>query len=53
MKVRDELMDVKVLRETDADGLEQWTPVMKARFPLSAMIQQGFWARCTGRCEEL
>ena len=36
VKVRDALMDVKVLREVNADGLEQWTPVMKAGFPLSA-----------------
>ena len=35
VKVRDALMDVKVLQETNADGLEQWTPVMKAGFPLS------------------
>lgn len=32
VKVRDALMDIKVLREVDADGLEQWTPVMKAGF---------------------
>ena len=36
VKVRDALMDVKVLQEINADGLEQWTPVMKAGFPLSA-----------------
>jgi exopolyphosphatase/guanosine-5'-triphosphate,3'-diphosphate pyrophosphatase len=36
VKVRDELMDVKVLREVNEDGLEQWAPVMKAQFPLSA-----------------
>ena len=36
VKVRDDLMDIKVLRETDADGLERWEPVMKAGFPLSA-----------------
>ena len=34
-KVRDDLMDVKLLRETDADGLERWEPVMKASFPMS------------------
>ena len=28
-------MDVKLLRETDADGLERWEPVMKASFPMS------------------
>ena len=36
VKVRDGLMDIKVLREVNADGLEQWTPVMKAAFPLPA-----------------
>jgi exopolyphosphatase/guanosine-5'-triphosphate,3'-diphosphate pyrophosphatase len=36
VKVRDALMDVKVLREVNADGLEQWAPVMKAAFPLTA-----------------
>ena len=36
VKVRDELMDVKSLREVDDDGLERWEPIFKARFPLSA-----------------
>jgi len=36
VKVRDALMDIKVLREVNVDGLEQWTPVMKAGFPLAA-----------------
>ena len=36
VKVRDDLMDVKVLVETSPDGLEQWRPVMKAGFPLPA-----------------
>ena len=35
VKVRDALMDIKVLRQVNADGLEQWTPVMKQGFPLS------------------
>ena len=34
VKVRDDLMDIKVLREVDADGLERWEPVMKKGFPL-------------------
>jgi exopolyphosphatase / guanosine-5'-triphosphate,3'-diphosphate pyrophosphatase len=37
VKVRDDLMDVKDLREVNLDGLEQWAPVMKAAFPLSAI----------------
>jgi exopolyphosphatase/guanosine-5'-triphosphate,3'-diphosphate pyrophosphatase len=36
VKIRDALMDIKVLRQVNADGLEQWTPVMKAGFPLAA-----------------
>src|SRR6188768_2906221 len=34
VKVRDELMDIKVLRETDAYGLQRWEPILKAQFPL-------------------
>jgi exopolyphosphatase/guanosine-5'-triphosphate,3'-diphosphate pyrophosphatase len=45
VKVRDALMDIKVLRETDAAGLEQWTPVLKASFPLDgAQVTQVFEA---------
>ena len=36
VKVRDGLMDIKVLREVNPDGLEQWFPLMKAAFPLAA-----------------
>jgi exopolyphosphatase/guanosine-5'-triphosphate,3'-diphosphate pyrophosphatase len=36
VKVRDGLMDVKRLIEVNDDGLELWTPVMKAVFPLAA-----------------
>jgi exopolyphosphatase/guanosine-5'-triphosphate,3'-diphosphate pyrophosphatase len=36
VKVRNELMDVKHLEQVNKDGLEQWTPVMKAAFPLTA-----------------
>jgi exopolyphosphatase/guanosine-5'-triphosphate,3'-diphosphate pyrophosphatase len=38
VKVRDDLMDIKVLREVDADGLERWEPVMKASFPLTTEV---------------
>ena len=34
-KIRDDLMDIKLLRETQ-HGLQRWEPVMKAPFPLSA-----------------
>jgi exopolyphosphatase / guanosine-5'-triphosphate,3'-diphosphate pyrophosphatase len=36
VKIRDALMDIKVLRQVNPDGLEQWTPVMKAGFPIGA-----------------
>jgi exopolyphosphatase / guanosine-5'-triphosphate,3'-diphosphate pyrophosphatase len=36
VKVRDGLMDVKHLERIDEHGLEQWRPIMKASFPLSA-----------------
>lgn len=36
VKVRGGLMDIKVLRETDAAGLQRWEPVLKATFPLDA-----------------
>jgi exopolyphosphatase/guanosine-5'-triphosphate,3'-diphosphate pyrophosphatase len=36
VKVRDELLDVKHLEHVNDDGLEQWVPVMKASFPISA-----------------
>jgi exopolyphosphatase / guanosine-5'-triphosphate,3'-diphosphate pyrophosphatase len=36
VKVRNDLLDIKVLREVDADGLERWEPVLKEDFPLPA-----------------
>jgi len=36
VKVRAELMDIKILQQVNTDGLEQWTPVMKSGFPLAA-----------------
>ena len=36
VKVRDGLMDVKLLEAVDGDGLEQWRPALKAEFPLAA-----------------
>ncbi len=36
VKVRDRLMDIKTLEQVNADGLEQWKPVMKGSFPLAA-----------------
>jgi exopolyphosphatase/guanosine-5'-triphosphate,3'-diphosphate pyrophosphatase len=36
VKVRDGLMDVKLLEAVDGNGLEQWRPVLKGEFPLTA-----------------
>ncbi|HYJ23579.1 MAG TPA: Ppx/GppA family phosphatase, partial [Acidimicrobiia bacterium] len=36
VKIRDGLMDVKVLQVVSPEGLEQWVPIMKEGFPLSA-----------------
>jgi len=36
VKIRDGLMDIKVLREVDGAGLERWEPVLKRGFPLPA-----------------
>jgi exopolyphosphatase / guanosine-5'-triphosphate,3'-diphosphate pyrophosphatase len=36
VKVRDELLDVKHLEHVNSDGLEQWVPVLKVPFPVSA-----------------
>ena len=36
VKVRDGLLDIKLLREVDADGLERWEPVLKHGFPVPA-----------------
>ena len=35
VKIRDALLDVKLLEAVDADGLEQWRPVLKKPFPLN------------------
>jgi exopolyphosphatase/guanosine-5'-triphosphate,3'-diphosphate pyrophosphatase len=36
VKLRDDLIDVKRVERVDHEGLEQWLPVLKAAFPLSA-----------------
>ncbi|WP_456406884.1 hypothetical protein [Caldithrix abyssi] len=33
-KIRDELMDIKTLLRVNQDGLEQWTVLLKAGFPI-------------------
>ncbi len=36
VKVRAELLDLKLLEEQSGDGLELWIPTLKARFPIAA-----------------
>jgi exopolyphosphatase / guanosine-5'-triphosphate,3'-diphosphate pyrophosphatase len=36
VKVRDGLLDIKHLEHVNEDGLEQWKPILKEGFPLSA-----------------
>jgi exopolyphosphatase/guanosine-5'-triphosphate,3'-diphosphate pyrophosphatase len=36
VKIRDGLMDIKQLEQTDTHGFEQWRPVLKESFPLPA-----------------
>ena len=49
VKVRDGLLDIKLLREVDADGLERWEPVMKRGFPLSAAEVSRCWTPSASR----
>ena len=35
-KIRDGIFDVKLLRQVNAQKLEQWEPIFKAKFPLGA-----------------
>jgi exopolyphosphatase / guanosine-5'-triphosphate,3'-diphosphate pyrophosphatase len=35
VKIRHDLLDIKVLREVDENGLERWEPILKATFPLA------------------
>jgi exopolyphosphatase/guanosine-5'-triphosphate,3'-diphosphate pyrophosphatase len=41
VKIRDDMVDIKRLERVDANGLEQWRPVLKEPFPLadSALAQ--------------
>jgi len=44
VKIRDSLMDIKTLREVNADGLECWEPVMKQGFPLGKADMKNVFA---------
>jgi exopolyphosphatase/guanosine-5'-triphosphate,3'-diphosphate pyrophosphatase len=37
-KIRDALMDIKALQRINDEGLEQWVPVMKEGFPITADV---------------
>ncbi|HEX4734103.1 MAG TPA: hypothetical protein VH247_06785 [Thermoleophilaceae bacterium] len=41
VKIRDERLDVKERLAVDKDGLEQWNPVIKAAFPVTAADAAG------------
>jgi exopolyphosphatase / guanosine-5'-triphosphate,3'-diphosphate pyrophosphatase len=43
VKIRDGLMDVKALLAVDADGLQQWRPVLKVAFPIDAAAVRTVW----------
>jgi len=43
-KIRDMLMDIKTLRQVNADRLEQWFPIMKAGFPLDRGVLNDVFA---------
>jgi exopolyphosphatase/guanosine-5'-triphosphate,3'-diphosphate pyrophosphatase len=53
VKIRDGLMDVKLLEAVDGDGLEQWRPVLKGVFPLSSGDVSTVLAALGVRGEEL
>jgi len=45
VKIRSALLDIKVLKEVNPAGLEQWIPILKAGFPLpSATVAEAFKA---------
>ena len=43
-KIRGGVLEVKRLLQVDSNGLEQWSPAFKARFPLSAPTVQSAFA---------
>ncbi|HET7830145.1 MAG TPA: hypothetical protein VFL03_11350, partial [Candidatus Limnocylindrales bacterium] len=43
VKIRDGLMDVKALLARNADGLQQWRPVLKVPFPVGADTIEAVW----------
>ena len=44
VKIRDGLMDIKQLEQTDAHGFELWRPVLKEAFPLPVAAIQSVFA---------
>jgi exopolyphosphatase / guanosine-5'-triphosphate,3'-diphosphate pyrophosphatase len=44
VKIRDDLLDIKLLEQTDVHEFEQWRPVLKQAFPLSATAIETMFA---------
>ncbi len=44
VKIRAGLLDIKEFVETDAEGLQQWRPIMKAEFPLDRDAVRGVFS---------
>ncbi len=44
VKIRDGLVDIKCLEETDTHGFEQWRPILKEAFPLPAAAIETLFA---------
>jgi exopolyphosphatase / guanosine-5'-triphosphate,3'-diphosphate pyrophosphatase len=53
VKIRDQLMDIKVLRETDSAGLQRWEPILKVPFPLDVEAAQVVFASLRRPCPEI
>lgn len=43
IKIRDGLVDIKLMRDVNENGLEQWMPVLKAEFPLTPAAIAGLF----------
>lgn len=44
VKIRDDILDIKLLVSLDAAGLEQWRPVLKTEFPLDDDAMDAVWS---------
>ena len=53
VKIRDQLMDIKVLRETDSAGLQRWEPILKVPFPIDVEAAHTVFASLRRACPEI